>query len=69
MEVLEKLSGSNKETLVQIPRQHGIPENEETHKLAKERTNDVPPDQTVSIPSVVGTAVIRSHLRHKHLNM
>jgi len=63
-----KLSGSKKDTLVQTPRQHGIPRNEEAHKLAKERTNEVPNDQTVGIPFDVGKEVIRRHLRQEHLN-
>jgi hypothetical protein len=69
MQVLEKLSGSKKDTLVWTPRQHGIPGYEEAHKLAKERTNnEVPIDQTVGIPFVVGKEVIRRHLRQEHLN-
>ena len=68
MQVLEKLSGSKKGTSIRTPRQHGIPGNEETDKLAKERTNEVPTDQTVDIPFVVGKEVIRRHLRQEHLN-
>jgi len=68
MQVLEKLSGSKKDTLVWTPRQHGIMGKEETDKLAKERTDEVPTDQTVGIPFVVGKEVIRKHLRQEHLN-
>jgi ribonuclease HI len=67
MQVQEKLSGSKKDTLVWTPRQHGIPRNEEADKLAEERTNEVPNDQTVGIPFVVGKEVIRRHLRQEHL--
>jgi hypothetical protein len=54
MQVLEKLSGSKKDTLVWTPRQYGILGKEETDKLAKGRTNEVPIDQTLDIPFVVG---------------
>jgi hypothetical protein len=40
---------------------HGIPINEEAHKLVKEDTNGFLSDQTVDIPFVVGKEVIRSH--------
>jgi hypothetical protein len=68
MQVLEKLSGSKKDTLVRTPRQHGTSGNEEADKLAKERINEVPTDQTVGISFVVGEEVIRRHLRQEHLN-
>jgi len=67
MQVLEKLTGSNTVTLVQIPEHHGIPGNEDTDKLANEGTK-VPSDQTVGIPFAVGKEVITSHLRQEHLN-
>jgi len=54
MQVLQKLSGSKKDTSVRTPRQHGIPGNEEADKLAKKRANVVPSDQTVGIPFAVG---------------
>ena len=53
MQVLEKLSVSNKVTLVWIPRCHRTLGNEESDKLAKEWTNGVPSDQTVGILFVV----------------
>jgi len=63
MQAVEKPSGSNKVTLVQIPGHNGILGDEEAYKLAKEGTNRVPPDQTVGITFVVGKEAIRSHLR------
>ena len=68
MQVLQKLSGFKKDTLVWTPRQHGILGNEKADKLAKERTNVVPTDQTVGIPFVMGKEVIRRHLRQENLN-
>jgi hypothetical protein len=68
IKVLEKLSGSNKDTLVWIPRHLGLLVNEEADKLAKEGTNGVPSDDTFGIPFVVGEAVMRSHLRGERLN-
>jgi hypothetical protein len=40
----------------------------EADKLAKEGTNIVHFDQFVDIPSVVGTVVIRNHLKQEPLN-
>jgi len=60
MQVLEKLCGSNKVTLVQVPGHHRIQGNKEADKLAKEGSNGVPSDKTVGIPFVVGKEVIRS---------
>jgi len=54
MQVLEKLCGSNKVTLVWVPGHHRIQGNEEANKLAKEGINGVPSDKTVGIPFVVG---------------
>ena len=54
MQVLEKLCGSNKVTLLQVPGHNRIQGNEEADKLAKEGTNGVPSDKTVGIPFVVG---------------
>lgn len=68
MQVLEKLCGSNKGTLVCITGYQGIPGNEEVDKLTKEGINRVPSDQTVGIPFVVGKEVIRSLLRKEHLS-
>jgi ribonuclease HI len=53
MQVLEKLSGSNKGTLVCITGHQGIPGNEEVDKLSKEGINRVPSDQIDDIPFVV----------------
>jgi hypothetical protein len=63
MQAVEKPSGSNIVTLVQIPGHHGILGDEETDKLAEEGTNGVPSDQTVGITFVVGNETIRSYLR------
>jgi len=63
MQAVEKPSGSNKFNLVQVPRHHGTPGDEEAYKLAKEWTNEVPSDQTVGIAFVVGKEAIRSQLR------
>ena len=68
VQVLEKLIGFNKVTLVWILGHHGIPGNEEADKLAKERTNGIPSDQTTGILIFMGKEVIRSHLRQEHLN-
>jgi ribonuclease HI len=54
MHALEKLSGSNKVTLVWIPSHHGILGNEEADKLAKEGTNKDPFDQITGITLAVG---------------
>ena len=62
MQVLEKLCGSNKVTIVQVAGHHRIQGNEEADKLTKEGTNGVPSDKIVSIPFVVGKEVIREHL-------
>jgi len=67
MQALEKLSGSNKGTLVCITGHQGILGNEEVDKLAKEGINRVPSDQIAGIPFVVGKEVIRSLLRKEHL--
>jgi ribonuclease HI len=62
MQVLEKLCGSNKVTIVQVAGHHRIQGNEEADKLTKEGTNGVPSDKIVGIPFVVGKEVIREHL-------
>jgi hypothetical protein len=67
MQALEKLIRSNEVTLVWVSGHHAIPANEEAYKLAKEWTNGVPSDQYVSIPSVVGTEVIRYPLKQEPL--
>jgi hypothetical protein len=67
MQELEKLSGSNKDTLVCITGHQGIPANEEVDKLAKEGINRVPSNQIVGIPFVVGKEATRSLLRKEHL--
>jgi ribonuclease HI len=53
MQALEKISGSEKVTIVWIPGHHAKPENEETNKLAKERTKNVHVDQTAGSPFAV----------------
>jgi len=63
MQAVEKPSGSNKVTVVQIPGHLGIMGDEEADKLAKEGTNGVPSDQTVGSTFVVGKEAIRSDLR------
>jgi len=63
-----KLSQSNEVALVWIPGHHGITGNAEADELANEGTNEVPCNQTASIPFGVGKEVIRSHLRQEHLN-
>jgi len=64
MQVLEKISGTNKVTLVCIPGHQGTVSNVEADKLAKERNNRVPSDQIAGIPFAMGKEVIRisSHL-------
>jgi ribonuclease HI len=54
-----RLSGSNKATLVWIPRYQRMPENKDADKLAKEGTNKFPCDQTTDIPFVVCKEVSR----------
>ena len=70
MQALEKLSGSNRVTLVWMDTwAHGIVGNKEADKLARDSTNGIPSDQIVGIPFfVVGKEVLRSHLRQEHLN-
>jgi hypothetical protein len=68
MQALEKISGSDKITIVWIPGHHAIPENEEADKLDKEGTNKVNVDQTASIPFAVDKDVIKCHLRQECLN-
>jgi len=53
MQVLGKLSGLNKATSMWIPGYKRILRNK-VGKLAKERTNKVPVDQTASIPFTAG---------------
>jgi ribonuclease HI len=52
MQVLEKLSKSNKVTLMWIP--EGIPGNEEADRLANEGAVEVPSNQFAAIPFSVG---------------
>lgn len=47
-------SGSHKITVVWIPSHHVILGNEENDKFVKEGINEVPSDQAVGIPFVVG---------------
>ena len=66
--MLVKISRYNKVTLVLMPGRHGMPENEEADKLAKEGNNGDPPDQIVGIHFVVDNEVFRRHLRQEHKN-
>jgi ribonuclease HI len=50
MQVLEKLCGSNKVTLVRVPGHHRIQGNEEADKLAKEGTNGISSDKLLASP-------------------
>jgi len=65
---LEKISGTDKVTIVWIPGHHEIPEYEEAVKLAKEGTNKVYVDQTAGSPFAVDKHVIKCHLRQECLN-
>jgi hypothetical protein len=66
MQVLEKLSKSNKVTLMWIPGHQGIPGNEEADRLAKEGAVEVPPNQFAAIPFSVGKNVIKKQLEQRH---
>jgi ribonuclease HI len=59
MQVLEKLSKSNKVTLMWIPGHKGIPGNEEADSLVKEGAVEVPPDQFAAIPFSIGRNLIK----------
>jgi ribonuclease HI len=62
MQVLEKLSKSNKVTLMWIPGHEGILDNEEADRLAKEGAVEVPPNQSATIPFSVGKNLIKKQL-------
>jgi ribonuclease HI len=62
VQVLEKLSKSNKATLMWIPRHQGILGNEEADRLAREGAVEVPPDQFAAIPFSVGKNLIKKQL-------
>jgi hypothetical protein len=66
MEVLEKLSKSNKVTLMWIPWHQGIPGNEEADWLAKEGAVEVPPDQFAAIPFSVGKNLVKKQMEERH---
>jgi ribonuclease HI len=66
MQVLEKLSKSNRVTLVWIPGHQGIPGNEEADRLAKDGVAEVPPDQFAAIPFSVGKIPIKKQLEQRH---
>jgi hypothetical protein len=66
MQVLEKLSKSNKVTLMWIPGHQAIPGNEEADRLAKEGAVEVPPDQFAAIPFSVGKNLIKKQLEQRH---
>ena len=48
------------------PGHQGIPDNEETDRLAKEGTVEVPPNQFTAIPFSVGRNVIKKQLEQRH---
>jgi ribonuclease HI len=62
MQALEKLSKSNKVTLMWIPGHEGILDNEEADRLAKEGAVEVPPNQSAAIPFSVGKNLIKKQL-------
>jgi hypothetical protein len=66
MQVLEKLSKSNKVTLMWIPGHQGIPGNEEADMLAMEGAVEVPPNQFAAIPFSVGKNLIKKQLEQRH---
>jgi ribonuclease HI len=66
MQVLEKLSKSNKVTLMWIPGHQGIQGNEEADTLAKEGAVEVPPNQFAAIPFSVGKNLIKKQLEQRH---
>jgi ribonuclease HI len=59
LQVLEKLSKTNKVTLMWIPGHQGIPGNEEADRLAKEGAVEIPPNQFAAIPFSVGENLIK----------
>jgi ribonuclease HI len=63
---LEKLSKSNKVTLMWIPGHQGIPGNEEADKLVKEGAVEVPPNHFAAMPFSVGKNVIKKQMEQKH---
>jgi hypothetical protein len=66
MQVLEKLSKSNRVTLMWVPGHQGIPGNEEADRLAKDGAVEIPPDQFAAIPFRVGKNLIKKQLEQKH---
>jgi hypothetical protein len=66
MQVLEKLSKSNRVTLMWILGHQGIPGSEEADRLAKEGAVEVPPDQFAAIPFSVGKNLIKKQSEQKH---
>jgi hypothetical protein len=66
MQVLEKLSKSNKVTLMWIHGHQEIPGNEEADRLAKEGAVEVPPDQFAAIPFTICKNLIKKHLEQRH---
>jgi ribonuclease HI len=66
MQVLEKLSKSNRVILMWIPGHQGIPRNEEADRLAKEGSAEVSPDQFAAVPFSVGKNLIRKQLEQRH---
>jgi ribonuclease HI len=64
--VLEKLSTSNKVTLMCVPGHQGIPGNEEADRLAKEGAVEVPPNQFAATPFSVGKNLIKMQSEQRH---
>lgn len=67
MQALQKLSESNKITLIWVPGHQGIQGNEEADRLAKLGTQEEPVNWPVGVPFSVGRSFIRKGLERGHL--